>query len=167
MKKFIVFIITFYLALLLFMPKLYLWYGVEKVLNTHNIQIESKIKETKLSSLSLQNGTIFFKGKKIVSLKEIDFLPLIFFNKITLNNLRYHNRYPIFSQKTVLTHSLIHPITIKITSNGNFGDIEGNINMKKREIVLTIKPTEKFENSKLFKKLFHKSDKGYLHESTF
>ena len=167
MKKFIVIAIILYLGLLLFMPKLYLWYALEDYLNRQNIQLVSADNSTKLIALKLYDNRLYYKEKEIAKIRDIEFLPLIFFNRIILSDLNYDVREDILAKKTTFTHSILNPLKIKISSNGNFGDIVGEIDLREHKIALTSVPTKEFQKGKFFKKLFQKTDKGYIHESNF
>jgi len=164
MKKIVFITLFLYIGLLFFMPKLYLWYALEDYLNHQNIQLISHKHNTRFTTLHLEDNRLFYRNREIAKIRQIDFLPLIFFNRITLEDLSWEH---FLAKNSTFTHSVLEPFKIKTLLNGDFGDIVGEINLKDHTIVLTSIPTKKFQKNMLFQKLFYKTDEGYRYESNF
>ena len=161
MKKFLLFLLGFFIGIIFFMPKDNLYYTFQSFLKKQNIYINSKI-DLSLFSLTLKNGIIYYHGMDISKFKNINILPYIVYNEIDFKNVNINiGNYKIISLKAFYT--LFYPMKIFIKGKSNIGILNGYINLIKREVKLRI---NNLTDSSV-KKFLTKDKKGYFYYAKF
>jgi len=133
MKKFSIFLsflIGFYIGFIIFMPKNFLIFTAEKYLKKENIYINAKYKENLINS-EIKNAKIFINGINLIEFKKAKFFPLIFYNKISINNILIHFKNLKINNLNI-TYFIVNPLKVLIQGDSNFGKINGFIDLKKR-----------------------------------
>jgi hypothetical protein len=160
MKKVILFCVGFLLGVILFIPKEELYYTFQSFLKDKQIFINSSVKSN--IKLSLDNGTLFYRGADVLKFKKVDIYPFLVFNQIDGENIVFNvGNYKITSLKIIYT--LFYPIKVFISAKSNFGDISGEIDLIKRDIKLYIL---NLKNNSL-KSILKKDEKGYFYYAKF
>jgi len=160
MKKFFIFLLGLLIGIIIFMPKDNLYYTLQNFLKKENIYINSDIKSSLY--LQLKNGVVYYNKMDISKFKEIDILPFIFYNEIKAKDIEINiGKYKITSLKAFYTP--FYPIKIFIKGSSNFGKIEGNIDLLKKEAKIYIL---NLTNNSL-KSFLKKDKKGYFYYAKF
>jgi hypothetical protein len=157
MKKFLLFILGFFIGILLFLPKTNLYYFIQTQLQKEHIYINSKIKSDILS-LSLINGKIYYETMKIAEFQKIKIHIFLIYNKLTVKNLKLEiGNYKILNASVVYT--ILNPFKAEINAETNFADVKGYINLKNRYIKLYFHKITDIS----IKKFLKKDKKGYYY----
>ena len=155
-------------ALLVFMPKRELYYKLEKELAKEEIIISGEKIEEGLFSLTLKEPSVYLKGIKIATIKEIDLFTLLFYTKIELTTLLLDDSLkamvPQQTEYIVLSHSLLSPLQVLIDAQGLFGTVNGHADLTERK--LTIDFIEVKEIGMIKSKL-KRDEKGWHYERSF
>ena len=155
-------------ALLVFMPKRELYYKLEKELAKQEIIISGEKIEEGLFSLTLKEPSVYLKGIKIATIKEISLFTLLFYTKIELETLLPDDSLkamvPQQTEYIVLSHSLLSPLQVLIDAQGLFGTVNGYADLKERK--LTIDFIEAKEIG-MIKSRLKKDEKGWHYERSF
>jgi hypothetical protein len=160
MKKIFLFLAGFVMGLIIFMPKDNLYYTFQDYLKKEKIYINSDIKSG--ISLDLKNGVVYYNGMDILNFKDINIFPFIFYNEIKAKNINLNmGNYKINSIKII--YSIFYPVKIFVKGKSNFGQLNGNINLIKREIKVYI--LNLTDNS--LKRFLRKDKKGYFYYAKF
>ena len=162
----------FFLVLLLlwlFAPKQELYYLLEKSLKEKNIIISNEtIKDTWIG-LKVENADIYSNGIKMANGVNFNVMFLFLFAKLDIDHINvdeaFHGMLPKKIDKLTATYSIINPLNILVKGEGSFGDLEGKIALKNRNIEIL------FPNPKDLKtiKKFLKKDatKGWYYETNY
>ena len=164
MKKFLIFfsfLIGFYIGFIIFIPKNFLIFTAEKYLQKENIYINANYKES-LFNEEIKNAKIFINSINLIEFKKAKILPLLFYNKININNISINFKNLKINNLNI-TYFIINPFKVLIKGNSNFGKIDGFIDLKKRILkVYIINLTN--TNLKLF---LRRDNKGYFYYEKF
>jgi hypothetical protein len=141
------------------MPKDNLYYTLQKYLEKEKVYINSDIKSG--IDLKLINGTVYYNKMDVLTFKNIDILPFILFNEIKADNIKIIDKYKINSIKAFYT--IFYPIKIFIKGKSSFGELDGYVDLVKREIkvyILNLTDTS-------LKNFLKKDKKGYFYYAKF
>jgi hypothetical protein len=163
MKKTIIFsfLIGLYLGFIIFMPKQFLVFTIEKYLKKENVYLNASYKEN-LFSLKIINGKIFINGINPINFKTAVFYPLILYNSLNIDNI-FINFQNLNIKKLNIKYSIINPFKVIINGLSNFGKIDGFIDLKNRFLKIYI---INLTNQNL-KSFLRKDNKGYFYYEKF
>jgi hypothetical protein len=171
MKKIFLALLFFVIGLVLFMPKINLYYTMNDYLKKELITIKQKSIQDRWYKLELKDATAYYDGIKSLLAKEVDIKPWIIYNKIELKEIKPADSLKRFfnfkANKAVITHSLLSYKKAYIEAEGDFGALDGEIDLIGRKIHIHLSPTKRFEKEQVVREYFKKSKEGYIYESKF
>jgi hypothetical protein len=158
--KIIAAVLGFVIGIVFFLPKENLFFELQKKLAEQNIYINTDIKETPVY-LDLKNGTVYVSQMDIVRFKSCRIEPFVLWNKIGCSDINIADQYKI--NRISLNYSLLHPLSVIVKGAGNFGKINGKIDIigKSGKIYIT------GLTNPLIKKFLKKDKKGYYYYVKF
>ncbi len=169
MKKFLLMLFSFYLAIVFLMPKVELYYTLKSFLASEHIALTQQQVKDRWFDLKIDRLKLFYDGIESAEAERVTVVPWLFFNKIAAENVRagsdLRKMFDFKADEVTIYHSVIAPTEAKISAYGNFGKIEGSVALLKGHIKLICEPTDAFKSSAMFRELFRKRDEGYVHES--
>lgn len=175
-KKIVLFFLysfVFLALVIFFSPKENIYYLVQKELKKYSIVIESKdIKDTGFG-LKLENVKIYFEGIEAAKTLELDIDLFFVLNSLKAQMIRVSSVASSYIPTKVdtlsATYTIFKPFEIKITSNGEFGEVEGEVNLTEKKLVLNLKASKKMKQDyrKILYKLKKQKDGGYKYEQKF
>ena len=169
MKKILLFIAIFYLGFVLFMPKINLYYTLENFAKKEHVVIKEGAIKDRWIDLEIKDATVFYDGIASLEAKEIDMLPWIFYNKITLTDVSpsktLKSMFDAKADEVTLTYSVLSYKTIMIAAHGDFGELVGTLDVMAQKIHLVLSPSEKFKNHQIVRQYFKKQEEGLVYES--
>ncbi|XPV67453.1 MAG: hypothetical protein ACNI25_09005 [Halarcobacter sp.] len=143
--KSISYILVFLLAFLVFLPKVELFNLLEKNLEKNSIIISNEIKKDKYISLQVKDSTIYFEKIKSAYIENIDIFTLLFYSKIEFKNIlvakEFQNFLPQKISNITIKHSIIDFKTAYIKASGDFGSLNGNVDILNRKLVAILEPS--------------------------
>jgi len=167
-KNILLIIATLWFAILLFMPKVDLYYSLENKLVKKGIVINEKSIDESVFSLSLKESDIYAEGINLVKLNKINIFTLLFYSSINVNGINIDESLksfiPVTVEKLIASHSILSPRKVFITIVGNFGVADGIVDLKKKIIRLDFSDTNELNN---LKKQLKKDKKGWYYEKSF
>ncbi len=159
----------FILLLWLLAPKQELYYLLEKSLKEKSIIISNEtIKDTWIG-FKINHADIYVEGAKVATNKELNFLFLFLYAKLSIDDLEIdkslHSVAPKKVDRLTATYSILNPLKIILKGNGSVGEMSGTVALKDRKIeVLFPKP----KDLKTIKKFLKKdAKKGWYYEKTY
>lgn len=136
--------------MVVFLPKENLYYFLEKKLYEKKIILSNETINEKAFSFSIKNSDIFYNDIKFSKVKEIDITLFLFFNKVKIDNIKILDDFKDFIPQNIdiieLEYSILDPLIIKIHSIGEFGKINGTVNLFERIINLDLSASNKMKN---------------------
>ncbi len=170
--KLLLYIIVFFLFFIIFLPKESLYNLLEKQLEKNQIIVSNEIINEKLFSISLLDGNIFYQGINLAKIDDITFRTYLFQTKIDVENINFLDSLSSFApspiNKVTLEHSILDFDKINIKSSGTFGELNGYIDIFKKEIRIELNASNVMKNSYNNLLLNMKfADERYIYEYKF
>ena len=167
-KKAALYILLFWVALIVFMPKEELYFSLEKVLAKQGIEInESQISEG-MFSLDLQDLTIYAKGIKVMTVEKVECFTLLFYTNVVIDNVSVDkalsSMIPEKIEKIQLTHSVLSPMKIQLKGEGSFGIANGYIDLPERKIHIDFDKSAKVGS---LRRQLKKGEEGWYYETNY
>ncbi len=167
-KKMVIAIVLFWLAFLLFMPKVHLYYLMEKVAVRQGVKINESAIEEKPFGLSLSGVQVYYRGIPLVKIEKADLMTLLLYNRLEATRFAFDalvkEKFPASLERVVVSYSVIDPLRIHISGVGSFGVFTGKYDLRSRKVHIDIVPSKQIG---AVAKLFHKGKKGYYYEASF
>ncbi len=162
------FLLTFYIAIVAFMPKTELYYYLEKKLKEKGVVIyNEKFKETPLA-LDISNGIISYQGLDVARFSLITFKPYLFLNTLEAKNIELldmaKKALDVDIESLKAKHTILKPFIINLDIVGSFGEAKGYIELKEHLVHIDILTPK---NIKPLKRFLRKGEKGWYYESRF
>ena len=180
MKKFGLTLLTGYLFVLLliaFIPVKNLYFLAQTHLQKRNLFINQQEISRFFVQHSINKGEVFFEDIKALSFDELSINPWLLYNQVAIYDIRILEALkaflPVKIEFVKLSYTLFYPIQIGITSKGDYGEAEGEIDLLKRTVTIRLSTSYKMRKSypkllSMMKKLDDKTLKnGYIYEYRF
>jgi len=158
------FILLFFI--LLFLPKENIYYFVEKKLFENKIILNEKNIKEGLFGLNVDDIDIFYDSTNIMKAEKLNLFFTIFYNRVMIKDIRAQKSFQNFMSEKIdtisLRHAIFYPTKVWINIRGEFGQINGNYNIKNKNVHLELKPQENFEKKYPFLRINFKDIEGKL-----
>jgi len=169
--KAFLYIILFFVFLIFFAPKTNLYYFAEKQLQNYAIIIDNETIKEHTFSLEISHPTLYIKSIQSAKAMEVDIKPFILYNAINISNIRLtqiaKNFFPTKIDYIDVKWTVFNPIKVSLHAKGEFGEAKGYLDLIKKAIYITIKPSKllKSSYSQLLYGLKQNKNKEYIYES--
>ena len=167
-RNLIIFIAASVIGLALFMPKLSLYYYLEKQLAQNGIVIYDEKTDNNIAYLKISHAKLSYQGADIAEIGSIKVTPWIVFNRIIAKDIELTGVAKQFLNIEIenfkATHSALKPYIVKINANGTFGVASGYVNLKQRVVHIDLSEAKDITSLKKFLK---RGEKGWYYESKF
>jgi len=169
MKKFLTLFLVIYLSIIFFMPKEELLYTVLNIAQKQKLQLSIKEQKDMGFYQSLKELSFSHDSSEYLLADSSKILPLLLFNQISFSNIKPSSSFksilPFTASSIKLTYHVINPFTLSISGDGDFGEIDGEIELDSKRVKIHLIPSKDFEKSNFIKQ-FKKTKEGYIYEST-
>jgi len=168
-KKSLIVILLVFIEVILFAPKLELYYLLEhKLDDALGVVVNEKVAKETPFGLDLEGLRVYYEGADIATIKDINIFSLLLFSKVKALDIEpsaYLNRVAKFRVSTLdLIHSISNPFFIEIKANGSFGEFKGGIDLRKRVIKLRLVEAKDITSIREFLK---RDKEGWYYEQSF
>lgn len=170
--KIFIYVMLFFIAFLVFLPKESLYNFLEKELEKKQIIVSNEIRDEKLFALEVSKANLYFEKINIGKFEELTFESYLIYTKVNLKQLSFMDSFSSFLPTPIenvsLKHSILDLNTVKIESNGTFGELSGEINIFSNSAKLYLIPSKMMKDSysKLLRNM--KLENGvYIYEYKF
>lgn len=167
-KNALIVLLLVWLGVLGFMPKQELYYTLEEALAKQEIALNEKKINEGLFGLTLEKVSVYVKGIKVATIKELDIFTLLFYTRVELHTLHVDDSLkqmvPQKTKEASLSHSILAPTQLKVEAQGSFGVMMGQVDLLERRVHLD------FNESKELHMLgsgLKKGEKGWAYETSF
>jgi len=160
------------MALIYFSPKNNMYYLLEKELKSESLIVNNELVNDKGFTLNIKNATILTNSILIAEVMNIDFNFFIFYNSININTITLNeiskSLIPLNIQKVDIYYSIVNPLNILLSGEGEFGKFKAKFNMLNQILDIKLEPSKlmksKYKNTL---RKFKKSENGeYIYEKT-
>lgn len=169
MRKILLFIVVLLLGIVLFMPKVNLYYTLENFAKKEHVEIKEGSLKDRWIDLDIKDATILYDGIASLNLKELTITPWLFYNKVTALGVsptkEIKSMFDVNADKVLLTYSVLDYKRIMIEAEGDFGKIHGALDVVEKKVRLILAPSAKFKNNNIVRQYFKKEEEGLVYES--
>jgi Cu/Ag efflux protein CusF len=169
MKKFLLVLFSLYLAIVFLMPKVELYYTLKSFFQPQHIVLAQDSVKDRWFDLKIENLKLLYDGIESAEAETVTVMPWLFYNRLSAANVRagkdVRKMFDFNAEEVLVTHSVISPFIAKVSAFGNFGKVEGKVDLQAGKVKLICEPSKSFKSSSMFRELFRKRDEGYVHES--
>lgn len=165
---FLIFVsLTFFLI-----PKESIYNLLEQELSRQNVIISDEKRTEVLLTFKLDDAKVYYQGIEAININSVTFFSSAFYTKVEVNNIgllqSLSSFFPENIKKIELKHSVLDYKNINIYSIGDFGVLNGNIDLLNRNIILKLEVSSKMKRdySRVLKQM--KLEEGmYIYEYRF
>lgn len=169
MKKFIIFLLIFFIAIIALMPKENLYYTLKNILKSERIVITEERLNDNFISLKGDGISIFYDGIESVQAENFSVTAWGVYNKIDALGVGaskdLKSMFGFSADEIEITYALWNYEEAVIVASGDFGSIDGTFELSSQTLKLLLEPSSAFEKSPLIRQYFKKSEEGYTYES--
>ena len=162
----------FFLGLIflwLFAPKVELYYLLEKLLKEKNIIISNETITDTWYGLKIENADLYIAGAKIANTAELEFNFFFFYNTLKINEIQMDKSLSNIAPKEINTfnaiYSIVEPLKIKLTGEGSFGVLDGNVNLIEKRVEILFPVAKELKTIQKFLK--KDKVKGWFYETNY
>ena len=170
--KLFIYLLFFLSFVLILLPKESIYNLLEQELSKQNIIISDEKRDEKLFSLDISDAKVYYQGIEGTNIDSISFFSSIFYSKVEVNDMKLLQSlasfFPPVIKRIELKHSLLDYRNVNIYSLGDFGVLNGNIDLINRTLILKLEVSSKMkrEYSRVLGQM--KLEKGiYIYEYRF
>ncbi|HHD79221.1 MAG TPA: hypothetical protein ENK98_06270 [Epsilonproteobacteria bacterium] len=167
-KKIFIALAVIWFALLVFMPKQMLYYKLEQELANNAIKINEKSMDEGIFSFTVHQADVYAKGIKLASVEKIHFFTLLFYTKVTLEELTLDDSLksmaPTYTKEATATYALWNPLYIGVEAKGSFGGLQGMAKLADKTLRLDFNESKGIE---MLKPKLKQDKKGWYYETSF
>jgi hypothetical protein len=150
------------------MPKVELYFWLEKLAKEESILIYDEKLESDILTLKVLNAKIETQGIEIAYISKVEFLPLILFNRVTVDNLELSeivkDTINIDVKKIEMEHSILKPLYVDLNISLASGNEKGYIDLDSGLLHIDIKNKKSIS---ILKNILTKSKEGWYYEYKF
>ncbi len=169
MKKFIIFLLIFFIAVITLMPKENLYYTLKNGLKAERIVMTEESLNDNFIALNGKGISIFYDGIESIQAEDFSVMAWGIYNKIDATGVGaskdLKNMFGFSADEVEVTYALWDYNEAKIFASGDFGTIDGVFELSSQTLKLLLEPSSAFEKSPLIRQYFKKSEEGYTYES--
>lgn len=167
------YIVFFVLSLIYFIPKLSVYYFVEKELKKQEIILSKEELLENIFSLELNHPEFSYKGIESAKAQSINMNFFLVYNVISAKNIEFSDIassfIPLKVDNAQVQYTIFDPLNISLKASGEFGELDSNINVLDKNVTMKLIPSElMLESYKRTLKKLNKNENGeYTYAKTF
>jgi hypothetical protein len=146
LAKFLGYILFFILAVIYFAPKVELYYMAEKELSKYDVIISNERVTDSGFSLNLSDASLYVKSVNSALAKSVDITLLGVYNSASLEDITLSSTasafLPLHIKSIDVKYTLFNPLNATLYSKGEFGELDGYVNLQKRALHIDLKPSK-------------------------
>jgi len=152
-------------------PKEKMFYTLEGVLAENQIFLNNETLTNRFISLEIDNAQVMADHLNVASVKQMRFTPWIVYNRFSMRDTEVTPQFRTFFPGKVdnvsVSYSILHPLSLSIHADGDFGSCEGSADLIKGSVKIVFAPTPKLRNYPLLVLKLHQEKEGLVYESDF
>ena len=172
LMRFLAYVVIMFALVLLFLPKVNLFYATEGLLKEKNVYISDEDIYDSGFSLELTDAKFFFDKLELMKVEKTKISPWIFYNALKLDFIEINEGFSDFLPQDISSvkaeHFFYNPMHILLTGENADSSFNGDVDILKRVVGIHLKLGAKSEKryKTLLKKLT-KEEGGYYYEYKF
>ena len=126
-------------------PKAALYYKLETLLKSKQVVLTQEHIHDSGLTLHVKDAKLYYGDMYVATLSELSITPALLYNNIHVESFELSKEMEQFIPRDIakvdITYSIIDPLHVNITSSGAFGELDGEIDLKARHIILNLSPS--------------------------
>ena len=173
LMKFFAYLLFFFGALALFIPKSSIYYFVEKNMKQFGVVISNETLHSSMLSLNIENLEVSTKGIDTALIEEADITLLLFYNKLHFTNIKLSSIVEAYLPSKIsnldISYTIFNPLVVTLNAEGGFGVAQGTLNIMQRVVSISVEPSKiMLRRYKKSMRMLKKSENGeYVYAKTF
>ncbi len=169
MKKILLVILSFVAGLILFMPKLSLYYTLENLLKKEHITLKASVLKDRWIDLNVKEMVVSYDGIDSLKVDEVKISPWLLYNVVHLQGVSptkdIAKMFNAKADEVDISYVPWNYKRVKITAIGDFGALSGWFDIFESKIHLLLEPSDSFKNNSILRQYFKKQEEGWVYES--
>ncbi len=171
LKK-VVWIFIFLYLVIAFLPKENLFYLAEEHLSKQNIILNNEKLRDYFGFFKIEQADVYYDGLNVGNISKTSVFLGLIYNQISINDANFNDSLRNFLPQEVknitIRGSILFPVRLLISGNGDFGDISGYVDLYNKKLRLSLKPQKDFVGKyPAIAKQFKKDKDEYIYETTY
>ncbi len=170
--KLLAYFIVMAALLIFFMPKVNLYYALERLMKERNIYISDEQVYDQGFSLELEKSNVLFDKLSLAEIDTIKLSPWLFYNALSLDNIHVNEGFEDFLPQKIsrvsIEHFIYNPTHISLRGDSEDSFFYGDVDLIERVITIHLRLGDKSEKKyRLVLQKLIKEEGGYLYEYKF
>lgn len=156
------------LIIIVFTPREQLYRTIESQLAHYDLFLSGETVQDSWFYVDAQNIEVILGRNVIGSIDNLRLSSWFFVHTIRLSSFKAASEYKIFFPGVVddvrLTYALYNPLHITIVGSGDFGECEGDVDLRQSRVRLVFQPTAALRQYPYVVSKLHKEEEGLVYE---
>lgn len=170
MKK-ALYVLYLFLIVVVLIPKEKIYYTFESILSENHIFLTGESVSDYFFYLDADNASVVLDHLNVASIEHIRLSAWVLVNRLTISNIvvspQYRTFFPGKIDEIVVSYSILHPLSLQIHGQGDFGECNGMIDMIEQKTRVVFEATSNLRNYPLLVFKLHREKEGLVYESSF
>jgi len=172
LAKGLIYLVVMFILLVLFLPKVNLYYAAEALMQKQNIYISDEEVNDSGFALELINPKIFFDKLELMKVDEIKLSSWLLYSSIKLSHIEVNEGFSDFLPSDINTiqveHFIYNPTHISLSGESQDSFFYGDVDLVQKKIVIHLRVGVKSEKRyKVLLRKLTKEEGGYYYEYKF
>ena len=156
-------LLSIWFLIIVLMPKKSLWYEAEALLVPKKVVIHGEQLDDRLLSLEVSDGELYLGALNVARIEKLSLMPLGLYNLLSVKNLFVGSELGLLKGLHIKHAHIAHLLflTVSLEAEGNFGSLEGELDLDKHTLNLDIQPTAWLKKQTIVMSRLKKTAKGY------
>lgn len=159
------------IVLIVLIPKEKLYFTAESALEPYGITINGEQTSDYWLWFDAEGGEVMVDGLKMGTLERIRLVPAIIYNRLSITDIALSPQFSSFVPANIdsitLTYSILHPLSVRIESSGDFGVCRGSIDLVEQKIRIVFDATPQLRRYPLLVYKLQQDEEGLVYEDSF
>jgi len=170
MKK-ALYVLYLVLIVIVLIPKEKIYYTFESILAKNHIFLTGESINDYFFYLDADNASVVLDHLNVASVEHIRLSAWLLLNRLTISNVvvspQYRTFFPGKIDEIVVSYSILHPLSLQIHGQGDFGECNGMVDMIEQKTRVVFEATSNLRNYPLLVFKLHREKEGLVYESSF
>jgi hypothetical protein len=148
--KFLFYIVFFVASLIYFIPKVSLYYLLEKELKPMGVVVSSEELNDKGFSLEIKDASLNVKSIESANVSEVGITLLGIYNDIDVKDIKLTSAassfLPINIESVNINHNIFNPLFVLADAKGEFGSVKASFDILQRRLFVILTPSKVMKN---------------------
>jgi hypothetical protein len=173
LRNFLLYLLLFVVALILFAPKANLYFLLEEKLQPYGIVVDGEALRDRGLWFEIHDATLYAKEIESASAEQVSVALFGLYNRVSVEKAMLSPAlakiFPEGIDRIELTYALWDPMHVRISALGDFGTADALVSIRQRNVVADVLPSELMQSrfGATLRKLKQNETGGYRYETRF